>query len=650
MAPPETEGQQRLLDHLPDVSEELAASADLAITLDGCQLPLHSAVLAAGSRVLRQALVGAASGGGAASQAAAVQQAFERHPLPDVLLCLKLLYSGSAAADSTGEARDLTGVVALADKLDAAAVLQASMRSTCGCWCTPTAGDWASWLALADRHGLRRLKPIAAEASLRSLFQGTGWKAELEKMSGLSASTYQLLFEAAVATIRSMHAQHPGIARHGVAGHMPTDFSRWAQAGDLLEGYAWAEDKAENLLRDLLEAVPAEAADAEELPFHLLGHMTLAPATPAGSGAPRHKIVDGQQGFLALCLMLAAARKSLLQATYLFELVGASGSPSREAAEQIKQLLVQGGTILEPLPDQQGVHIIQGLPDQMRVQLATEEDTAFLRRLLLEPECGRPAEELVGEMQRSLWKCTQLFCAKLDALSLRRLLLLVKFILTRIVAAVDILPATEPASKQAMPPLEWEQEREQEQAPTVSKPSASPSPCLDFLPDGSEQLATSADLLITLDGCQLPLHSAVLAAGSRALRTGLCSAGTASATAAAVQEALEGHALADVQLFLSLLYSGGAAAEGACEARLLELLGCNKYWWAEWLLLADRYGLHRLKPVAAERALTDLLSLPDSATRQAMLRKMRGLSAGTYQVLFEAMVEGVVEAGPLKGK
>ncbi len=67
-------------------------------------------------------------------------------------------------------------------------------------------------------------------------------------------------------------------------------------------------------------------------------------------------------------------------------------------------------------------------------------------------------------------------------------------------------------------------------------------------------------------------------------------------------------------------------------------------------MLADRYGLRKLKPVAAERALSDLLSLSDSAERKALLHKMRGLSAGTYQVLFEAMVEGLVEAGPFKEK
>lgn len=118
------EGCKREFDHLPDCSEELAAAANLLITLDGCQLPLHSQVLAAGSRVLRQALAGAASGGGAPSQQAAVQEAFSGLPLAHVMLFLKLLYSGYGAAEQARDTAALTGAVALADKLDAPSVLQ----------------------------------------------------------------------------------------------------------------------------------------------------------------------------------------------------------------------------------------------------------------------------------------------------------------------------------------------------------------------------------------------------------------------------------------------------------------------------------------------------------------------------------------------
>ncbi len=79
-------------------------------------------------------------------------------------------------------------------------------------------------------------------------------------------------------------------------------------------------------------------------------------------------------------------------------------------------------------------------------------------------------------------------------------------------------------------------------------PSLSP---LAHLPDASEELGRTADLTITVEGTQLKLHSVVAAAGSRVLRTALCSfSGDGPGAAAAVQAAFEGCKLADVQLFL----------------------------------------------------------------------------------------------------
>lgn len=49
-------------------------------------------------------------------------------------------------------------------------------------------------------------------------------------------------------------------------------------------------------------------------------------------------------------------------------------------------------------------------------------------------------------------------------------------------------------------------------------------------PDGSQELAEAADLSVALDGCTLPLHSQVLATGSRVLRTVLLSTGGATAS------------------------------------------------------------------------------------------------------------------------
>ena len=80
-----------------------------------------------------------------------------------------------------------------------------------------------------------------------------------------------------------------------------------------------------------------------------------------------------------------------------------------------------------------------------------------------------------------------------------------------------------------------------------------PDPALAHLPDASEELGRTADLTIVVEGQQLKLHSAVAAAGSRVLRTALCSCtggDSGGAAAAAVQAAFEGCTLADAHLFL----------------------------------------------------------------------------------------------------
>jgi hypothetical protein len=99
--------------------------------VEGAQLKLHSAVAAAGSRVLRTALCSCGSGGGSAA-AAAVQAAFEGCTLEDVQLFLGLLYnpvgleSGDVDTAAVDKPDSWHGLLSLADKLDAAAVLQVS--------------------------------------------------------------------------------------------------------------------------------------------------------------------------------------------------------------------------------------------------------------------------------------------------------------------------------------------------------------------------------------------------------------------------------------------------------------------------------------------------------------------------------------------
>lgn len=62
----------------------------------------------------------------------------------------------------------------------------------------------------------------------------------------------------------------------------------------------------------------------------------------------------------------------------------------------------------------QGGNLMEGLPEQLRVQLGTKDDTAFLRRLLVEPTCQPGSAELSGDMQPRLWTCLQVGIAALS--------------------------------------------------------------------------------------------------------------------------------------------------------------------------------------------------------------------------------------------
>ena len=128
-------GSPAPLSHLPESSEELAAMATLEISVGGTLLKLHREVMASGSRVLRQALCCCGDGGSdsaaAASQAAAVQAAFEGHDQHAVHTFLKLLYNQTVVDEIPAGASVWPELLALADKLDAPAVLQASQGCKC---------------------------------------------------------------------------------------------------------------------------------------------------------------------------------------------------------------------------------------------------------------------------------------------------------------------------------------------------------------------------------------------------------------------------------------------------------------------------------------------------------------------------------------
>ncbi|KAL4433668.1 hypothetical protein ABPG75_000109 [Micractinium tetrahymenae] len=396
-------------------------------------------------------------------------------------------------------------------------------------------------------------------------------------------------------------------------------------------GHAWSEEDASGLLDSLLDAVPAAATDAEALPPHGLGRLLLTAYEPRAAGQQQRRrvhIVDGEQHILTLCLLLAAARARLLES---------SSAAGYQTAKQLKQLLMQSGDIVE------------GLPEELGVRLGSEEETGFLRRLLLEPDCLPGRGELAGEAQRRLWACRQLFRQRLAELDLPRLQLLVQFILSRSYVTVTTLPTAAEALSlflacASLPEL-------------VGRGWA-----LGHLPDGGDQLAACADIIVILHGRLLPLHSAVLAAGCRTLRQALAAAGSAASKAAAVQGAFEGQPLADAQLFLRCLYSSTAAVDSvgdpwslagvaaladkldapavlqACDARLCSLLGPSADW-AAWLVLADRYGLRQLRWAAAESVLTVLVKHSSKEERREALGKLGGLSAGTYRLLFETTLE-----------
>lgn len=163
--------------HLPDASEELAASADLTVTVCGQQLPLHSQVLA--SLRLQAGQVPPAAP--RAAQAPRRRMLFSSHSPLSVM-------AGSQVCDVH----------------IAAAVT----------------GDWPLWLQLADACSMPRLVPKAAYEVVREV--GSAGRVDraclLSGLQGLSAPTYAMMLDA--------------MAAWRVKGGTPADLSRWAKLGD----------------------------------------------------------------------------------------------------------------------------------------------------------------------------------------------------------------------------------------------------------------------------------------------------------------------------------------------------------------------------------------------------------------------------------
>lgn len=87
-------------------------------------------------------------------------------------------------------------------------LLQACDARLC-CLLDPTA-DWPAWLVLADRYGLRQLRCIAAERVLTDLVKHCSKEERrqmLQKLGGLGAGTYGLLFETTLETAASYRVE-----------------------------------------------------------------------------------------------------------------------------------------------------------------------------------------------------------------------------------------------------------------------------------------------------------------------------------------------------------------------------------------------------------------------------------------------------------
>lgn len=169
--------------HLPD--DSLAALHDLAITLEGRRLPLHSSVLATQSAVLRSVFLSTDRGGWAAAVEAALAGASLRH----ATLCLRLAYAPhpleALAALGVPEpewAAALEGALRLADKLDMPLVMKLAEPhvmpktphyNTLGSHVLLRSDvDVARWLVLATQTGLRTLEERCVRRLLGSLLRG----------------------------------------------------------------------------------------------------------------------------------------------------------------------------------------------------------------------------------------------------------------------------------------------------------------------------------------------------------------------------------------------------------------------------------------------------------------------------------------------
>ncbi|KAL4433651.1 hypothetical protein ABPG75_000092 [Micractinium tetrahymenae] len=324
--------------------------------------------------------------------------------------------------------------------------------------------------------------------------------------------------------------------------HLIKCFLVWSPFSGAVTDYDWTEQDAVNMLAHLLGGIQPEATSAKDLMPVSLGDMLLMPsAVSLDDSAPIElrcpHLVDGEQRVLTLCLLLAAARSRLL---------GAGDSACGQLAQKVERLLQTGGSaesdttaLIEELE-------LQGsLPEQLRSQLCAGQNAVFLRRLLLDPACQPGEGELSEEARRRLWANLQLFRNELSGMELRQVQLMVELILKEATATLHTARCLEDVMKYA-------------------QAYQTPASLLSFwlpqhhMPVNLTALAYSADLIVSLDSCDMPLalHSSMLASESKVLGRAIAAhAGDTTAQAAAVERAFEGHAPAEAKCFLRLLYT-----------------------------------------------------------------------------------------------
>lgn len=166
--------------------------------------------------------------------------------------------------------------------------------------------------------------------------------------------------------------------------------------------YSWTTEQAEELLSDLLEALPTTQEQVQEGEPYFLGSIVLIKQ----DGKPPAEVIDGQQRLTTLTILFAAMRDTLSALGY----AGASG---------LNKYLFQEGDAFT------------GTPDQPRLTIR-ERDNVFFRKAVQDASLDHASLHAVvlPDPQRNILENYQLFRRRLEALGQETCLRLSRYILT----------------------------------------------------------------------------------------------------------------------------------------------------------------------------------------------------------------------------